>query len=70
MLKSENIISNFKNSAILTICCHCQKIKKHHLWFSAKAGNLPKFKGHHSHGICPGCLNKYYAEYIEKNKES
>lgn len=53
----------------LPICSFCKKIRKENEWTS-----LEKYMSDHSevlfsHGICPGCAEKYYGEHLGREKD-
>lgn len=51
---------------ILPICAHCKRIRNDSGEWEAVEGYLNKQLGtDFSHGICPACIKKYYAEFDE-----
>lgn len=51
---------------ILPICAHCKKIRNDRGEWEAVEGYLNKQLGtDFSHGICPACIKRYYAEFDE-----
>jgi hypothetical protein len=53
---------------ILTICSICHKIRgKKGLWKQKEHYKIPSIILY-SHGICPGCLQAYYADFFEEKR--
>ena len=51
---------------ILPICAHCKKIRNDEGYWQEIADYIRKHsEAEFSHGICPDCSRKYYAEFLE-----
>ena len=61
--------SLFTEKDFLVICCYCKKIKDKQEWISTEKKSLHNFHGLFSHGICPGCMSKYYRNLLECENE-
>lgn len=49
---------------VATICSTCKKVRDdHHEWCALENHFHQRFGVTFSHGICPDCLHKYYAEF-------
>ena len=69
--KSISEISDVKPlRTIIPICMHCKKIRDENGYWRQIEDYLMKH-GHSelSHGICPDCIEKYYPELSEKEKQ-
>lgn len=58
-------------SGLIPICAHCKKIRNDQGYYE----QLEKYIMDHSdavfsHGICPECMEKYYSDAIDKDKQS
>ena len=52
----------------LPICTSCKKIRKDEEWVSIEQYMSDHSEAFFSHGLCPECAAKYYAEYIHDDK--
>ena len=52
---------------IIPICSHCRKLRDDDgFWHQVEAYFSAHTSSAFSHGICPGCMEKYYPEYANK----
>lgn len=58
-------------SGIIPICMHCKKIRDDEGYWNMVEKYIAKYsEAEFSHGICPQCMQKYYAEYCDTGEES
>ena len=56
---------------ILPICMHCKKIRNdENYWQQVEDYLYAHTQADFSHSICPGCMQKYYPEYMGRKKKS
>jgi len=65
----EKTLSDLKTlRGLLPICTTCKKIRDDQGYWSQIESYISKHSmAEFSHGICPECVKKYYAQYIDKN---
>ena len=63
----EEALSTIKTlRGLVPICAHCKNIRDDHgYWQSVERYITNHSEAQFSHGLCPACAKKYYAEYLD-----
>jgi hypothetical protein len=69
--KLEKALSEVKTlSGLIPICSHCKKIRDDKgYWNQVEAYIQQHSDAKFSHGICKDCMQRYYADYVDADKE-
>ena len=75
----EEVIQNLQSAlneikvlkGILPICMHCKKIRDDSgYWNQLEHYIVSHSHADFSHGICPGCMEKHYPQYLDSAKKT
>ncbi len=68
---TDSILEIKKLSGLLPICAWCKKLRDDKgYWKSVEQYIGEQTKAEFTHGMCPECQNKYFAENTEKNSKA